>query len=113
AAHVLVAQEQMMRSDLGAHPKAALLGGGNSAHRSGTAQVLEVHTAVLIARELGVASDHRGLAHARDPADAKRRADGALVHRSAMGERRILLVQSEHPAAEALILECLAQHACA
>src|SRR6185437_2262816 len=45
AAHVLVAQEQMMRSDLGAHPKAALLGGGNSAHRSGTAQVLEVHTA--------------------------------------------------------------------
>ncbi len=80
-------------------------------HGRGAAEVLEVHASILIAGELGVASDHRRLAHARDAADPERRTDGALVHRAAAGERGVLLVQREHTATQALVLKRLAQHA--
>ena len=80
-------------------------------HRGGAAEVLEVHAPILIAGELRVAGDHRGLAHARDPADAERRTDRALVHGAAARERRVLLVQGQHASAQALVLERLAQHA--
>ena len=73
--------------------------------------MLKVHARVLIHRQLGVARDHRGLAHARYPADAQRRADGSLAHRTAVGQRRVLLVQADHPAAQPLVLQGLAQRA--
>ena len=66
--------------------------------------------AALVAGERAVARDHRRLAHARDPGDAEQRADLALVHRAAAAERRVLLVQREHAAGQALVLQRLAQH---
>ena len=45
------------------------------------------------------------------PAMPERGADGALVHRAAARERRVLLVQRQHAAAQALVLQRLAQHA--
>ena len=100
----------MVGRDLGADPAPADLGVRDGLHRGGAAEVLKVHARVLVHRQLGVARDHRGLAHARYPADAQRRADGALVHRTAVGQRRVLLVQADHPAAQPLVLQRLAQH---
>ena len=103
-------EQQVVRGDLGADPEAARLGGGDRLDRGGAAEVLEVHARVLVAGERGVARDHRRLADGRDAGDAERRADGALVHRAAARERRVLLVQREHAAAQALVLQRLAQH---
>ena len=87
----------MVGRDLGADPAPSGSGVRDGLHRSGAAEMLEVDTRGLIHRQLGVARDHRGLAHARYPADAQRRADGSLAHRTAVGQRRVLLVQAITP----------------
>ncbi len=110
-ANVLLGEQQVVRADLGADPPAALLGGGDRLDRGGAREVLEVHARVLVAGERGVARDHRRLGDAGDAADAQRGADGALVHGAAARERAVLLVQRQHAAAQALVLQCLAQHA--
>ena len=111
AAHVLLGEQQVVRSDLRAHPPAARLGARHRLHRGGAAQVLEVHARVLVTRQRGVAGDHRGLAERGNPGQAEGRADRALVHAAAPGERGVLLVQGDHAAAQALVLQRLAQHA--
>ena len=94
-----------------AHAPAARLGGGDRLDRGGAAEVLEVHARVLVAGELGVARDHRRLGHGGDAGEAERGAQRPLVHDAAARERAVLLVQREHAAAQALVLQRLAQHA--
>ena len=65
----------------------------------------------LVAGQLGVAGDHRRLGHRGDPVEAEGGADGALVHDAFTGQRAVLLVQRQHAAAQALVLQGLAQHA--
>ena len=109
-AHVLFAEEQVVRGHLGAHAGALGLRLRDRVHGLRGAQMLEVHAAPLVGGERGVARDHRGLAHARDAAEAERGADGSLAHDPSAREREVLLVQREHPAAEALVAKRPAQH---
>ena len=74
-------------------------------------EVLDVDPRALVAGQRAVAGDHRRLADARDAGDAEQRADDALVHRALARQRRVLLVQREHAAAQALVLQRAAKDA--
>ena len=73
--------------------------------------MLEVHARALVAGELGVAGDHRRLRHRGDAVEPEGGADRPLVHHAVARQRAVLLVQRQHAAAQALVLERLAQHA--
>ena len=99
AAHRLVGEGQVVRPDLGGDPHAGRLGRRDRLHRRGARQVLDVHAPVLVAGDLASRAtivDSLTLGMPRRRA----RADGALVHRAARRERRVLLVQGEHAAAQ-------------
>ena len=110
AADVALGQAEVVRRGLAGHLEAALLRRRDGLDGLDAAQVLHVDAAALVAGQRGVARDHRGLRHARDARDAEQRADLALVHRAVARERRILLVQGQHAAAQALVLQREAQH---
>ena len=69
-----------------------------------------MHARVLVQGQRGVAGDHRRLRDRGDPGHAKARRHAALVHDPGGRERRVLLVQRDHPAAQALVLKRLAEH---
>ena len=65
--------------------------------------------AVLVARDRGVALDHRALGDRGNAVEPEHHRDRALVHRAVARQRRVLLVQGEHAARQPLVLERLAQ----
>ena len=111
AADVLVGQAEVVRRGLAAStctPRS--FAAATASTDCDAAEVLHVDAAALVAGDRRVARDHRRLGDARDAGDAEQRADLALVHRAVARERRVLLVQREHAAAQALVLQRLAQH---
>jgi hypothetical protein len=66
--------------------------------------------AVLVAGDRGVAADQRRLRDRRDAGQPEPRRHLALVHDAGAAQRRVLLVQREHAAAQALVLQRAAQH---
>jgi hypothetical protein len=110
AADRVLGEDQVVRRGLAGDLHAALLGRRDDLHRLGAGQVLDVDAPALVAGQRAVARDHGRLAHAGDPGDAEQRADLALVHGPAPAERRVLLVQRQQRAGQALVLQRLAHH---
>ena len=111
AAHLLVGEAEVVRRGLAADLHAGRLGRAHGLDRLGGGEVLDVDAAALVAGERGVAGDHRRLRDRGDAVEAEGRRDRPLVHDAAAGELRVLLVQGDRAAAEALVLEGAAQHA--
>ena len=99
-----------MRRGLGADPRAGLLGRGQGLDRLDAREMLEVHARAFVERERAVPGDHRRLGDRRDPGQPEAGRDATLVHDPVSGERRILFMQRDHAAAQALVLQRLAQH---
>ena len=105
AADLIVGEAEVMRAGLGADRHPGGLGAANDLDRLGRGEVLDVDPGVLVGGEGGVAGDHRRLRDRRDPGQAERRGDRALVHDAVARELGVLLVEGDRAAAEMLVLE--------
>src|SRR6185295_19922882 len=109
AANLLVGEAEMVWRRLAGDLNGRRLGGAYRFDRLGRGEVLDVDAAPLVAGERGVAGDRRRLGDRRDALEAERGRDRPLVHDALARQLRVLLVEGDRAAAEALVLQRPAQ----
>ena len=104
-ANGLVGQAEMVRRDLGGDFDLRRARGAHCVDRLAGGEMEDVQRPALVRGERQVTRDHHALGDRRVAGEAELGGDVALVHLTALGERRLLAVEREPAAGDRAVLE--------